>query len=241
MDLVVKHLSEPPPPLGQFAKVPKSLEVCVMAMLAKDPNQRPSLEDVRAIMVDPSRRLTPLPTRALSQFPPAPPGSRWPVFAIATLAAAGLGVLTWKLVTDHTDSAASAVESVPVEPAGIMAQQPAPAPEPPPAPPPPVVERGTLEVSVSGAKDSTILVDGEEWGRGASLKVQLEPGEHTVTVKPPGRASISQKVVINGGAVNSIAVVVPPPQATRVIRVPKKEAKDTTKRDDDLLAPKRNR
>jgi serine/threonine protein kinase len=244
MDLVVKHLSEQPPPLGQFAKVPKTLEQCVMAMLEKDANRRPSLEEVRGILVDPSRRLTPMPSRAysVSTMPHARPTPRWPILVVAVIAAAGLGVLTWKLVSDRTDPHNAAAEPAvqTVEPAAVAAPQPPPAVvTPPPAPP---VERGTLEVSISGAKDSVILVDGEEWGRGASLKVELDPGEHLVTVTPANRPSISQRVEINGGAVNSIAIVVPPKQATRVIRVPNKDGgKPAGRGDDELLTPKRNR
>jgi serine/threonine protein kinase len=236
MDLVVKHLSEQPPALGQFARVPKSLEQCVMAMLEKDPNRRPSLEDVRGILVDPARRLTPLPIRAYSA-PYPKQGRRWPILAAATVAAIGLGVLTWKLVSDRTDkSEAVAAPANPFEPAPIAAPVAAPAV----VTPPPAVERGTLEVKISGATDTVILVDGEEWGRGASLKVELDPGEHLVTVRPPNRPEISQQVEINGGAVNSIAVVVPPRQTTRVIRVPSKDA-PKPRGDDDLLTPKRNR
>ena len=245
MDLVVKHLSEPPPPLGQFTKVPKSLEQCVMAMLEKDPSRRPSLEEVRGILVDPSRRLTPLPSRmqSIAGMPIAPPAPRWPIFLIAIIAAGGLGVLTWKLVSDRTEKSTSSAAVVPAEPVEVSMAKPEPVQPPPPAPAPaPAPVRGTLEVKVNGARDSTILVDGEEWGRGASLKVELEAGEHTVTVKPPGRPTISQKVEIHGGAINSIAVVVPPPQATRVIRVPTKKDGPKPKGDDDLLTPKsRNR
>jgi hypothetical protein len=195
---------------------------------------RPPLAEVRAILVDPSRRLTPIPSRAYSiaGMPSMKPRARWPIFAAALAAAIGLGVLTWKLVGTHSQpSAAPAAAVAPVE------TKPAEAP-PPPAPPPPV-QRGTLEVKVSGAKDSAILVDGEEWGRGASLKVELDPGQHEVTVRPNGRAPITQQVEINGGAVNSIAIVVP-----RVIKVPTKAGlAPATKRsgDDELLAPKRNR
>jgi serine/threonine protein kinase len=237
MDLVVKHLSEPAPPLGQFARVPKSLEQCVMAMLEKDPNRRPSLEEVRGILVDPARRLTPLPTRTVSTMPFAKPTPRWPVYLIASIAAVGLGVLTWKLVSDRAEKT-RALELPAVAAPVVKTMEPAPTPAPAVVAPP--VERGTLEVTITGARDSVILVDGEEWGRGASLKVELDPGEHMVTVRPPNRPEIAQKVEINGGAVNSIAVVVPPRQATRVIRVPNKASTKPTG-DDDLLTPKRNR
>src|SRR5205823_5375644 len=41
MDLVVAHMQEAPPPLSQFARVPKLLEHTVMALLEKDPANRP--------------------------------------------------------------------------------------------------------------------------------------------------------------------------------------------------------
>jgi serine/threonine-protein kinase len=53
MDLVVKHLNEPPPPLSAFARVPRSLERCVMSMLAKDPAERPTLAAVRRVLQEP--------------------------------------------------------------------------------------------------------------------------------------------------------------------------------------------
>ena len=173
--------------------------------------------------------------RSIAGMPIAPSRSRWPIFVLALFGAVGLGVLSWKLVADRTgkDSTSAAMPAEPTETIAMTAPQP---PPPPAQPAPPVVKRGTLEVKVSGAKDSVILVDGEEWGRGASLKVELDQGQHTVTVKPPGRATISQ-VVIDAGAVNSIALVVPAPQPPRVIRVQKK---DTAKPrgDDDLLTPR---
>lgn len=53
----------------------------------------------------------------------------------------------------------------------------------------------------------------------------------------------TQQVEIHGGAVNSIAIVVPP-QVTRVIKVPAKAGLAPSAKkggDDELLAPKRSR
>jgi serine/threonine protein kinase len=238
MDVVVKHLSEPAPPLAQFAKVPKSLEQCVMAMLEKEPVRRPSLEAVRSILVDPSRRMTPLPTRFQSVLPIARSSPRWPIL-IGLLAAGGIGVLSWKLVTDHTEKAPEPTPSLAVK---AQPEPPAPTAEPPPAGPTRVAEpaHGTLEIRVSGAKEAAILVDGKEWGRGASIKVELAPGDHQILVKPPGRPTITQKVSINAGQINTVAVVVPAPPARTAPRA-KKDAKQDTppvNRDDDLLTPK---
>src|SRR5206468_2463836 len=96
--------------------------------------------------------------------------------------------------------------TVAAQPAHAPAPVPAPAPAPVTTPPP---ARGSLEVTVSGSKDAAILVDGQEWGRGASIKVELEPGEHDIVVKPPGRESIAEHVTLMSGQLAKVAIVVP--------------------------------
>jgi len=238
MDLVIKHLGEPPPPLSQFAKVPKGLEQCVMRMLAKDPAQRPSLEEVRGILVDPSRRLTPLPTRGTTAYtmPFAPAPRRWPIYAIASVAAIGLGVLTWKLVSMQKQEAPP---SAVVAPAITPTPAPAPAPAPAKAVAPPA--RGTLEVNVTGVMNASILVDGQQWGTGEAIKVELDPGDHNIEVKAPGRGVISQHVDITPGQSVTVTMAVPAPAIVRptprpVARPVKKPAPPLG--DDDLLRPK---
>ncbi len=242
MDIVVKHLSEQPPPLSQFAKVPKALESCVMRMLAKDPIERPSLEEVRMILHDPQRRMTtPLPTRGMSVVTPVPIRlrPRWPFLALGIAGAIGVGVVTWKLVGTKEEPAAVAapVSDVAPAPAPVLAPPP-PAPAPAPAPP----ARATLEVDVTGSRDSVILVDGKEWGRGASIRIELDPGAHDVLVRPQGRAPVTQHVELAPGQVASVAIVVPaaPPPRTVVRQVPAKPTPPQTQRhdDDELLAPK---
>jgi len=263
MDLVVKHLGEAPPPLSQFAKVPKSLEQCVMAMLAKDPISRPSLEEVRGILVDPSRRLTPLPTRAsmAAAVPSLKPAPKWPIL-LAVIGAIAIGGVAWKLVSDKKAETTAAAKQPETEVAEAQTATPTPTPaarDPQPAPdtkdtkpteptpgeakptePPPPTE-GALEIDVQGSKDSLILVDGEERGRAASLKLDLPPGKHTVVVKPPGRAAITKKVDISAGGTASISVVVPG-SGRPTGRHTKKDTKSTIKKpsgDDELLTPKR--
>jgi len=247
MDIVVQHLNEPAPALGQFTKVPKSLEQCVMAMLEKDPALRPTLDEVRAILLDPTRRLTPMPTRMTPAALKRP--TRWPYVLLALVAAGGLGVLSWKLVADR------AKESKPA-PVAIPTEAPTPA-VPTPTPPAPAGSDvapastvGTLVVSVSGSKDAVIAVDGEEKARGASLKVELEAGDHELTVKPPGRPPITQTIAVNAGESNSFTIVVPPMStasrppprtAKKDVKVEPKQTESKMSKDDELLAPKRHK
>jgi serine/threonine protein kinase len=251
MDLVVKHLSEAVPPLSQFAKVPKALENCVMRMLAKDPADRPTLEDVRNILVDPSRgRVTPLPSKR-SQTTMGSPivRSKWPIFVAAGLGAIGLGVLTWKLVGARADGDAATTEP---SPAPVIAKtSTATSPTSPAMPPPPVapvVDKGTLALAITNSANTVILIDGKEWGRGASsVKLELEPGGHDVELRPPGRAAITQHVELVAGQTAMVTIVVPPvPVAVRnpgrvpPRKDPKQPPPTKVHNDDDLLAPKKN-
>ncbi len=177
MDLVVKHLNEPAPKLSDFARVPKALEACVMSMLDKSADKRPTLARVRAVFADPSQRGTPLPL-------PAP--RRLPIAAIAVVGAIALGGLTWKLVAgvEHEQTTA-----------GSGSPPPAPAPAPTPTPDPSPPKKANVEIDVSGAKDAIILIDGVEKGRGEELKAELDPGPHDIEVRAPGRGQIPARHV----------------------------------------------
>jgi hypothetical protein len=102
-----------------------------------------------------------------------------------------------------------------------------------------VPERGTLSVNVTGAKDAVILVDGTDRGHGTEVRIELDAGHHDITVKPPGRAPITQGVDLGAGDSSSVTVVVPPvavvhtPAHTRPTHKPPKPVHD----DDALLRP----
>ena len=249
MDLVVKHLSDIPPPLSQFARVPKLLEQCVMRMLEKDPADRPSLEVVRQILIEPTRRFATLPKGFAGRRRKLPL-----IIGAGVLAAVGIGVLTWKLV-----SGGGSTEAAPV-----AAREPAPLPSvaPPPAvpshasgvpdnavPPPSVIEtQGTLFVKVTGAKDAVIRVDGKDSGKGDSIKVELDPGGHDIEIRAAGRLPIEQHVEIEAGASNTVAIVVPaspsrpPVRTVRTVRSSGPTGTTPTKvDDDDLMTPKKRK
>jgi serine/threonine-protein kinase len=231
MDLVVKHLSDPPPPLSQFARVPKLLEQCVMRMLEKDPSDRPSLAVVRQILTDPTKRFATLPKGFAGRR------SSLPLILGGAVAAVALALVAWKLVGKEPSAPATT-------PPPVAAAAPAPVSRPPapPEPAPVVAETlGTLAVTVTGAKRAVISVDGKEYGRGESVKAELAPGGHEIEVRAPGRDPIVQHVEISAGASNTVAIVVPATPA-RTGRPPKKPptAGATKPSDDDgLMTPKR--
>ncbi len=214
MDLVVKHLGEAPPQLSQFTKIPKPLEQCVMRMLEKDPANRPSLEEVRGILIDPSRRFTPMPVRnmgamgSMGSGEPLPRRKLW-MIAVAVVGALAVGLVTWKLVSKQVDPVVAPPPAPVVAQPIVTPPPPPPVVTPPPPPPPPVAPvRGTLAVEISNSKDAVILVDGQEWGRGASVKVELTVGGHDVVVKTAGHPSITQHVEVAGGQ-NTVTIAVP--------------------------------
>src|SRR5262249_49223632 len=75
MEIVAKHLMEPPPRPSQFATVPRELDDLILAMLSKDPRGRPSLATVCAVIDRVRiRATTPAPAELLTPTPmPAVP------------------------------------------------------------------------------------------------------------------------------------------------------------------------
>jgi len=65
-EVLMKHLTEPPPRPSQVARVPPELDELIVAMLAKDPEQRPSLDQVCEVI----DRLRTKPGRHLQVTPP---------------------------------------------------------------------------------------------------------------------------------------------------------------------------
>jgi serine/threonine-protein kinase len=235
MDLVVKHLNDSPPALSQFARLPRSLELCVMRMLEKDPANRPSLGDVRQVLAEPNRRLTTLP----SMRPPS--RRRWIAIAGGFVGAAVITFTVWQLVARRGgDEAAPAERKASPAPAPVEPPEP---PEPPPAPaatPEPAWAK--LEITVTGSKDAVIVVDLEERGRGSELVVDVKPGTHTVEVRPPKAAPISREVEVAAGEEKRVAIDVPVPRPiVRPIPRPPPRPKPPIKKppgEDDLLRPK---
>jgi serine/threonine protein kinase len=232
MDLVVKHLNEPPPPLSAFARVPKSLERCVMSMLAKDPADRPTLAAVRRCLADPYVRTS------ASDMPRLRGRSsrKWIVPAVlAALVVAGGAFAAVKLMGGDAEPAAITASVPP--PKTVIDEPPKQAPKPEAKP------AGTLAVTIDGAKDAMIFVDGEELGLGNQTQVKmLDPGDHEVVAKLKGKEVAKQMVTIVANNVNNVSLAVPKPIAQRpvvrpVIRKPPAKPQQPAG-DGDLLTPK---
>ncbi len=201
MDLVVKHLNEAPPPLSQFARVPRPLERCIMSMLAKDPAERPTLASIRRVLAEPTQR---------SSEAVIPRGRRskraWLVPAIAGIVIAG-GIATWQLTKSEPSPEPIAAAMLPPDDSAkspIETKHEVAAPTEPAAP-----ERVAMAVTVSGAKDALIIVDGIEWGRGDALKM-IEPGTHQIVARVRGKPEITETVQIEPGEeIKRVTLTVP--------------------------------
>jgi serine/threonine protein kinase len=254
MDLVVKHMNEPPPPLSPLVRLPRPLEVCVMRMLDKDPAMRPSLEDVRMILADPTRRVSSLLTMR-TRPKPKPKRRRWPKALLGLVVIAGVATATWQVLERQRAREAEAEAPVPAPAvaaapqAGALAPQPqAPAqPGEAPAQPAPDPGLGQLEITVTGSKDAVISIDDVERGRGSVLKVDVRVGSHTIEVKPPRGTAIRRTIDVVSGQPNKVDVAVAAPRppvvrpAPRPIVRPKPppvRPKPPPPDEDDLLRPK---
>jgi hypothetical protein len=219
-----------------------------MRMLEKDPADRPSLEVVRQILIEPTRRFATLPKGFAGRRSKVPL-----IIGAGVLAAVGAGLLTWRLVAGGGAKEAAPVATREPIPAPITAPPPV---VPPPTsvpdtaePPPAVIEtQGTLFVKVTGAKDAVIRVDGKDSGKGDSIKVELDPGGHDIEISAAGRPPIEQHVEIEAGASNTVAIVVPaspsrpPVRTVRTVRSTKATGTAPTKvDDDDLMTPKKRK
>jgi serine/threonine-protein kinase len=157
-EVLMKHLTEPPPRPSQFARVPSELDELIVAMLAKEPEQRPSLDQVCEVIgrlrAKPGRHLQVAPligtatlSGAITAERPTVGRPRRVLLLIAiTLAAAGIAFAIVQHVTRPrrdpagerrtpsatTKPAAVAPPQVPIEPPQAL---PAPAPTPAPVEP----------------------------------------------------------------------------------------------------------
>ena len=129
MDLIVQQLHRPPPaPDKLVPKTPSKLSKLVVQMMSKAPEERPSLEKVRAVLAE-VRGDAPATTEAASERPDQDEkrGGLGLLAAAATVLVVVIGVFAFVLLS----------KDKPDEPAtGSDPATPVTAPAPPPAPPP---------------------------------------------------------------------------------------------------------
>ena len=195
------HLHEKPPlPRAIWPEIPPPLDLCLFAMLAKDPAHRPTLEQVRAVIAslrpnDPARRATVL-------VRPLVPRSRRSL-VLGAIAVAIVASVAIKSIGSgpRTPPPAPATTTV-AHPATVV--PPAPTSQPPTAP----ASAPTAPASAPGHEPSV-----------GSAGPPARPARRVDTVRPRPRA---------GSGSASAAIVVPAPAAPAVrVEAPEDTARTT--------------
>jgi hypothetical protein len=192
IDILAMHLAAAPPsPRTLWATVPTGVEKIMMQMLSKEPDGRPSLEQVRAIFDAASRSIT--PSMGIAAGPRPQPPRRWTGWlAGGVIAAAVVAAGLYGFVTTRAHETAMPIPILPVvaPPATIGTT-------PPVAPPP--AKRSVLLVHAPAG--SHVGVDGQEYvSTGAALRIDVPGGEHRVVVAAPHKLVWSEKVRVGAGA-----------------------------------------
>ncbi|HWE31239.1 MAG TPA: serine/threonine-protein kinase [Polyangia bacterium] len=200
IDILAMHLAAAPPaPRTLWAGMPAGLEKILLQALSKEPDGRPSLMQVRAVLESALRTIT--PNMGIASAPRAhverAGTATWLIaggVAVVVVAAGVYGYVTTR--------AREAVAPALVPPAAV-APTTAPAPSLPSAPvpssPAPAAKNSTLVVyAPTGAH---VAVDGAEYlSRGAPLRVDVVGGEHRVVVAAAHKLAWSGNVRVADGA-----------------------------------------
>ncbi|MGN6109009.1 MAG: serine/threonine-protein kinase, partial [Kofleriaceae bacterium] len=92
-DLVAQHLLEPAPRLRDSLRVPRALDDLVAAMLAKEPEDRPTIEEIQEAF------------HGLANSAGTPRRRRWPLVAGALVAAAAAAAIAWRFASPGVSAA----------------------------------------------------------------------------------------------------------------------------------------
>ena len=182
IDLVNKHLSEPPPRPPSFDKIPQRLERLIMRLLSKKPDERPpSAEAVLQEISSIRRGEAPTDERAKLLARRA----RWPwAIAATVLLAAGAAAVVF----------ARGSRELP-QPQVVTAPHPAPLP-----PQQPVAIQIPGSVLVHVKPPAQIAIDGQPAGSGADVEhTGLAPGRHLVEAAHAGYKPASREIDVVGG------------------------------------------
>jgi serine/threonine-protein kinase len=225
-DVVSMHLRETPPaPSEVWPDVPLSLERLLLAMLAKDPDQRPSLTEValtlELVRDDLETRTWPHARRRLAagSTPPAMPvapidesiaqprdrATRWPWMVAAMLVTGA--VVAAIVVIAGRDHASVLRHEIELRPRLTVTAAPAPAPAPAPvAETPAPIAAPTLDVRVTPAS-ARVRVDGvaESLVRGRLVR-PVAAGAHVVRVEAAGFAPYDRTIEVSGTVVLDVVL-----------------------------------
>jgi serine/threonine-protein kinase len=217
VEVMNAHIAKPPPPLRAIrADLPVAIESVILELLAKSPDARPSLAEVRTRLAStdtsaanavapwpgtPTQTVRGLHNAPITSGTLRPERPRRSVGVIlAAIALCGIGAVLWFVVNDRDEPSPASPPRRSLDPAGAPPVLPAPAPRPEaeigssapePAPEPaPVLKAGVLELAIDPSTAS-VQVDGIKTAiPNGRARVALDAGPHQLTVSAPGRKPV---------------------------------------------------
>jgi serine/threonine-protein kinase len=221
IDILAMHLASAPPSPRQFwPDVPAGLERVMMQMLAKEPDGRPSLQQVRAVLEASRRAIT--PTMGVPRGPRPRPPRRLATWLAAGAAVAMSGTGGWLMTRRAREAGGAATPPPPTLPSTA-------APTIKPAPPRPIALTGAPSSSaVAGAEAAPapapkpgsshatlvlhlpsgahVRIDGQTQPAHNTtlLRIDVAGGEHRVVVTAPGHLKIDQRVRVAPGTIADV-------------------------------------
>jgi len=201
MDMIAKHLNDPPPSPAAIAPgVPPALTALILAMLAKDPADRPTLAAVRPALGEigtAAAGMLPAEAQVAATIPEAElprtlrARRRTRGALIAALAAGGLAAAAAAVImaaAKPTAPKAPEAPSAPVAPPTVVAPTPAPV-EPTPAPTPPVEAPTAAEPATAPRGQRTLPSHKKKPAEKAPTPQTAPPAPKTPPSAPQGSAA----------------------------------------------------
>jgi serine/threonine-protein kinase len=199
MDIVLLHLTVEPGRPSQTVAIPTVLDDLITRMLAKAPADRPTLDEIRAVLAN----VTAQPATAWSS-PSLPRQRRRGAWIAGTFIAAAIaGVAVWQLADGESAPASVADAKPAAAPPVKPIEQPGRADEISIAPPV-GVETAPLAISIRGG-EATIIVDDKQSVVGRSATFEVPLGPHKIKVVA-GTQVVTRDIDVQGQSSISIAI-----------------------------------
>ncbi len=210
IEVLHAHISkEPRPPHEIYPDVPPGLETLILQMLAKSPEDRPSILELRQRLkgmtldvggFDTFSGETPVPARRSATIPEQA-RRRSPMPFILGAGVIAVGVSVFILTRDSTKSASAPATPVATTPTESATPPPQPQPEQPVDP-----TMGTIELVVEPAA-ATATLDGKplvlDDGR---ARIAIALGDHVIATSAAGYRAVEQPVAVTSTDVTPLTI-----------------------------------
>jgi len=238
MDMISKHLNDPPPKPSTIVSLPFELDRVILEMLDKSPANRPGLTEIRELFE--ATRTASVNVALVGTVPDAsvPAGvlKRRRTRTIELLACAVLfgGTATGVYLATRGGGSDAAPATPAPQPLAIVvdagiAALPAPAPDAAPAV---VAPRPTRLFVAFNVVPKVVTVDGVAHEPARDLQLDLLPGHHTIVASAPGHKRVQLDVILEEGKPLTRSIVLPPAKRSGTGK-PKPGSDDEDDEDDE--------